>query len=113
MRFKIAAIILALMLSFPVGAGYAQTEPGYFNQMGKTFARGVKNLLSAPWEIPDTIKRYDRKTDGNPRIFRDASGFVDGFFRTVTRYGCSVWDIAFAAVPGQQEGIPLKPEAFF
>ena len=88
-------------------------EPGYFTQMGQAFTRGLKNMVSFPWEIPSTIGRYDQKTDGNSRVFKDMAGFVDGTFRAVTRLGSGVWNVLFAAVPGQQDGLPLKPETLF
>lgn len=104
-------VLGVLCLSF--GSADAQEKSVYMTQMGHTFSRGVKNVISAPWEIPSTISQYDKKNDGNPRVFRNAAGFVDGFFRTVTRYSCAVWDMIFSTVPGQQEGIPLEPKAFF
>jgi hypothetical protein len=105
-------LVWVLCLAYcPVCA--AQEEPGYFTQLGQTFTRGVKNLVSFPWEIPSAIGEYDKKTDGNSRAFRDMAGFVDGTFRAVTRLGCGVWDVFSSVVPGQQDGLPLKPETFF
>ena len=112
MRGRAAGFILAgiLCVSFvPVGAAQ---ETGYFTQLGKTFGRGIKNIVSCPWEIPYTIGQYDRGTT-NPRAFRDTAGFFDGVGRTATRLGCGVWDVFSSVVPGQQEGLPLKPETFF
>ena len=113
MRLRVLGMILVLMLGFSVFSAYAQTEPGYFSQMKKTFTRGFKNGLSAPWEIPYTIKKYEQKNDGGNRFFQDAAGSVDGFLRMVTRYTCAAWDMVFSIVPGQQDGMPLKPETFF
>ncbi len=103
-------IFLLWLVSTP--ACMAQ-EPGYFEALGKTFTRGVKNIISFPWEIPSTLSRCDQKTDGNYRVFRDAAGLVDGTFRAVTRLSCGIWDVLFSPVPGEQDGLPLKPETFF
>lgn len=113
MRFKILGIMLVWMLHFSVISAYANTEPGYFAQMKKTFTRGFKNTLSAPWEIPYTIRQYEQKKNGGNRFFQDAAGSVDGVLRMVTRYACAAWDMVFSVVPGQQDGMPLKPETFF
>ena len=113
MKVRMTGLVLVFLLGLTFSSAYAYPEPGYFPQLGKTFARGVKNLVSFSWEIPSTIKQYDGKMDGNFRVFRDMAGFVDGTFRSLTRLGCGFWDIAFSFVPGQQDGLPLKPEAFF
>jgi len=106
--------LMLVMLLWSVSSfAYAAEEPGYFTQMGRAFTRGLKNMVSFPWEIPTTIRQYDQKADDNPRAFRDAAGFVDGTFRAVTRLGCGVWDVVFSVVPGQQNELPLKPETFF
>lgn len=113
-RVRGKALCLTLGIIFFFGGtpkGTAQ-EAGYFQQWGKTFNRGLKNIVSAPLEIPYTVGKYDRES-GNPRVLRDTAGFFDGLFRTVTRLGCGVWDVVFASVPGAQEGLPLKPESFF
>lgn len=88
-------------------------EPGYFDELGRAFNRGVKNVVSAPWEIPYTIGQYDQKNDGNSIFFRETAGLFDGIFRTLTRFGCGAWDMLWAFVPGEQDGLPLKPETFF
>jgi len=106
-------LMLVLVFCLAFSPVCAAQQPGYFAQLGQTFTRGVKNLVSFPWEIPATIGQYDQKTDGNARVFRDMSGFVDGTFRAVTRLGCGTWDVLFSVVPGQQDSLPLKPETFF
>jgi hypothetical protein len=103
-------VLLFCCAFFPA---YAAEEPGYFTQLGQAFTRGLKNMVGFPWEIPSTVSRYDQKTDGNFRVFRNAAGFVDGTFRAVTRLGCGAWDVLFSLVPGQQNELPLKPETFF
>jgi len=103
--------LLVLMTSFS-SVSLAQ-EQGYFTQLGHTFTRGVKNVVSFPWEIPVTIQKHDQTDDGNPRVFRDTAGFFDGTFRALARFGCGAWDMVFSLVPGQQESLPLTPETFF
>ncbi len=108
--FSIALLFSMSLIVVPVCRAQ---EPGYFESLGKTFTRGVKNIVSFPWEIPSTIGRYDQKTDGNYPFFRHTAGFVDGTFRAVTRLGCGIWDVLFSPVPGEQYGLPLSPETFF
>jgi hypothetical protein len=105
-------LMFALLFCLALSPAYASEEP-YFNQMGQALTRGIKNMVSFPWEIPSTMDRYDQKTDGNPRVIRDAAGFVDGTFRAVTRLGCGAWDVLFSVVPGFQNELPLKPETLF
>jgi len=112
MRGKVTGLILIGILFFPPVPVYAAQEPGYFTQMGRTFGRGIKNLVSFPWEIPYTIGKYDHETT-NPRVFRDTAGFFDGAFRMITRLGCGAVDVFASVVPGSQDGLPLKPETFF
>ena len=113
MKIRMIGLVSVLLFCVSFSPVYAAEEPGYFTQLGQAFTRGVKNIVSFPWEIPSTISRHDQKTDGNPRVFRDATGFVDGTFRAVTRLGCGIWDVLFSVVPGQQNELPLKPETFF
>jgi hypothetical protein len=113
LKIRRVSLVFVLLFCMVFSSAYAAEEPGYFTQLGQAFTRGLKNIVSFPWEIPSTISRYDRKIEGNPRIFRDAAGFVDGTFRAVTRLGCGVWDVLFSVVPGQQNELPLKPETLF
>ena len=106
-------LAFALLVGLSFSPSCLAQEPGYFNQMGHVFTRGIKNLVSFPWEIPATIQKHDQTDDGNPRCIRDTTGFFDGAFRALTRLGCGVWDVVFCAVPGDQNDLPLKPEAFF
>jgi hypothetical protein len=112
MKIRIVMAIALCSLFFQASSAFAE-KGSYLDQFGKTFTKGVKNVLSSPWEIPYTIKQHDQTDDGNPRVFRDTAGFFDGIFRTVTRAGCGLWDIGWAFIPGDQEGLPLKPETFF
>lgn len=113
MRVRMTGLILVVLLCLSFGPVCLAQEQGYFAQMGQSFTRGLKNIVSFPWEIPSTIGRYDQRTDGNPRAIRDATGFVDGTFRAVTRLGCGMWDVLFAFVPGDQDELPLDPKSFF
>ncbi len=113
MRVRMIGLMFVLLFCLAFSPACTAKEPGYFAQLGQAFTRGLKNMVSFPWEIPSTIGRYDQKNDGNPRAFRDAAGFVDGTFRAVTRLGCGVWDVLFSVVPGQQDELPLTPKSFF
>ena len=113
LKIRMIGLVFVLLFCLIFSPAYAAEEPGYFTQLGRAVTRGIKNIVSFPWEIPSTISRYDKKTEGNPRVFRDATGFVDGTFRAVTRLGCGIWDVLFSVVPGQQNELPLKPETLF
>ena len=113
MRAKLTRLLLVLLLCISFSPVCFAQELGYFAQMGHVFTRGAKNMVSFPWEIPATIQQHDQNNDGNPRFIRDMTGFFDGTFRAVTRLGCGVWDVLFSVVPGDQNDLPLKPEAFF
>ena len=76
MQVRWFSVILVLMVLMPFRSAYAY-PPGYWKQMGITFTRGVKNLVSFPWEIPATIAKHDNEDNGNPRFFRDTAGFFD------------------------------------
>ena len=113
MRVKMTVVFLTALLCFSFSSACLAQERGYFNQMGYVFTRGLKNIVSFPWEIPVTIKQHDQNDNGAPRFFRDTAGFFDGAFRAVTRLGAGLWDVPFCLVPGDQNDMPLKPEAFF
>jgi len=113
MKVKITGLLFISLWFALLSPAYAEPEPGYFTQLGRTFTRGVKNIVSFPWEIPLTVKEYDGKTNGNSRAIRDMAGVVDGTFRSLTRLGCGLWDVVFAFVPGDQDDLPLKPQTLF
>ena len=113
MRVKMTGFAAVLLFCLVLSPACFAQEQGYFVQMGQALTRGVKNMVSFPWEIPSTIAKYDRENDGNPRFFRDTAGFFDGTFRAATRLGCGVWDVLFSVVPGQQNELSLKPETLF
>ena len=113
-RNKTAFFLMSALILFPSVCGSAlAAEQGYIEKLGATFTRGVKNVITAPYEIPYTMGVYDRKDDGTARVIRNTAGFFDGIFRTVTRLGCGAWDMGWAFIPGDQQGLPLEPEAFF
>ncbi len=113
MRIRMTGLMLVLLFCLAFSPACAAEEQGYFAQMGQSFTRGVKNLVSFPWEIPATIAKHDREDNGDPRLFRDTAGFFDGTFRALTRFGCGAWDVVFSLVPGDQNDLPLKPETLF
>jgi hypothetical protein len=113
MRKKIALLLIAGSFCVVLSPVCKAQEQSYFSKLGQTFTRGIKNVVSFPWEIPVTIKKRDAQDDGSPRVFRDTTGFFDGAFRALGRFGCGAWDMVFSIVPGDQEGLPLKPETFF
>ena len=90
---------------------YAEGE-GYFSNMGRDLVRGVKNVISSPVEIPYTMDRYGEDHRGS-NSFWPIAGFFHGAFNMVTRCGSGIWDLGFAFIPGQQEGLPPDPETFF
>ena len=113
MRQRMVIFLIIGMLSSVLCPVCNAQERGYFSQMGQTFTRGIKNVVSFPWEIPATIKEHDAQNNGTPRFVRDTAGFFDGTLRALTRFGCGAWDMVWCVVPGNQEGLPLKPESFF
>lgn len=113
MRLKLAGLALFFLVVLFSAPAAEANEPGYFKQLPRTLGRGLTNIVTCLWEIPYTIGQYDHKNDSTPRVIRDTAGFFDGVFRTITRLGCGFWDVAFSVIPGDQSGLPLKPETFF
>jgi hypothetical protein len=113
MRTRLTCFVFVWLFCLSFGSVCQAQEQGYFAQMGHTFTRGLKNLVSFPWEVPATIAKHDREDNGNPRLFRDTAGFFDGTFRAITRLGCGAWDVIFCLVPGQQDELPLTPKTLF
>ena len=112
---KIILLLLVLSLWAFAPSVFASdaTGPhsGYFAAMKHDFVRGFKNIIGSPLEIPITIQEYHEKA-GRP-VIRHFYGFVDGCFRTVTRFGSGAWDWFAALIPGAQDGFPVKPETLF
>jgi len=105
---------VVVVLSVLLAAGPASAEKindSYQANLQRTFVRGLKNIVTAPVEIPYRIGEHHRK-DTAPPVFREAAGFLDGIFGTLERLASGVWDIGMSFVPGFQEGIPVEPETF-
>ena len=83
----------------------------YFKNMKRNFVRGSKNFVTSPLEIPITIQEYHEQA-GLPLI-RHLAGFADGTFRMIARAGSGLWDFFSAFLPGNQDGLPVKPETLF
>lgn len=81
----------------------------YFKNMSCDYARGFNNIADAPLEYYNTQKEYEQQQKGRP-VVRNIAGFVDGTFRVIERTGSGVWDFLAGLLPGDQEGIPAKPE---
>ena len=98
--------VFLLNLSVPF---YSQAaEEKYTEQLKRDVVRSTTNLVSSPAEILVTVQKYHREP--GPAVFREIAGFVDGVFRTITRFGSGAWDAPAAFIPGEQEGIPPQPE---
>ena len=102
--------LLGLVL-FANGRTALAEQAGYFRTLGRDFKRGFKNIISAPLEIPITIQEYHERA-GRP-VIRHITGFFDGTVQTVERFGSGLWDWVAMLVPGEQEGLPVKPETLF
>ena len=106
--FLLLVSALTLLQARPVLAG----EGTYLGNMKRDFVRGIKNVVSSPLEIPITIQEYHEKA-GRPGV-RHLAGFFDGAVQSVERAGSGLWDLCFAMwIPGDQEGLPPKPETLF
>ena len=84
---------------------------GYVRQMACDDARGFHNTTHAVGELYNTQKEYEAQKKGRPFI-RQCAALTDGFFRMIERAGSGLWDFLAGLVPGEQEGIPPKPETF-
>ncbi len=86
-------------------------EGTYLGNMRRDFVRGFKNVISAPLEIPITLQEYHEKA-GRPFV-RHIAGFFDGTVQCVERAASGLWDFLAMWLPGDQEGLPPKPETLF
>lgn len=99
--------LLCLTLLFPGSA-----QAGYWKNLGNDWTRGIKNIVSFPFEIPLTIQEHHQGA-GYP-VVKHLTGLADGIFQGVARLGSGLWDIIPAGViPGIQEGFPVNPETLF
>ncbi len=105
--FLILTLVFGLFLS---GRAWA-AEGTYWGNWKRDSGRGVKNVLSSPLEIPITVQAYHEKA-GYP-VVRHTAGFFDGVVKFVERAGSGLWDLITMWIPGDQEGLPPKPETLF
>ena len=105
---RTAGLILAAAL-WITPAGFAGVE--YQAKLEQGLTRGLKNMVSAPLEIPLTVAHHDAG-QGRP-VIRHMAGLVDGFFRTFERAANGVFDTILVFVPGEQDGYPMSPETLF
>lgn len=110
MRKQIAIwIVLAGFFSLTAQPLWAGDE--YQGKLERGLARGLKNIIGAPLEIPLTIQRY-HEGEGRP-VIRHTAGFVDGTFRMIARFVNGVMDTLMVTSPGEQDGLPMEPETLF
>ena len=102
-----AISVLVFLPARPAAAG----EGTYFGNMKRDLGRGLANIVTSPLEIPITVQEYHEKS-GRPLI-RHTAGFFDGSMQFVERFGSGFWDLFYAFVPGDQEGLPPTPETLF
>ncbi len=105
--FLILTLTLGLFLSGPAWAA----QGTYWGNLKHDFARGCKNVLSSPFEIPVTMREY-RQKPGYPGV-RYTTGFFDGVVQGIERFGSGLWDFIAMWIPGNQEGLPPTPETLF
>lgn len=84
-------------------------DDSYQRNMTRDFARGFKNALTFPLDVPRTVNEYHKGPEGRP-VVRHFAGLVDGIFRGIDRAGSAVGDFLAAFIPGHQEGWPVQPE---
>lgn len=108
---KAKTLVLLSAVFFMAASSASAGEASYPVQFGRALKRGLTNAVTAPLEIPITMQEYHEKA-GRPGL-RHAVGFVDGTAQLVERFGSGVFDIISAPIPGQQNGVPVKPETLF
>lgn len=85
----------------------------YTDNMKLVLTRGIKNSVSSPAEIPLTVAEHSKEGHGRPPVLREVAGLVDGSFQTIERLGSGLWDLFWAFVPGNQDGVLVEPEVLF
>ena len=98
-------VLWTVILQMPL---YAES---YLGNMQRNAVRGFKNIIGAPLEIPITIQEH-HESAGYP-VIRQTEGLFAGGFRMLKRFGSGVWDYAVLWIPGDQDGVPPKPETLF
>jgi hypothetical protein len=108
------AFLILIMAGVPAAFGYSNEIKSaeinhYFKRMSCDYARGFYNVSRAPLEIYNAEKDYEQQQKGRP-VIRNIAGFVDGTFKCLERMGSGVWDFFAGLLPGEQQGVPPKPE---
>lgn len=102
---------LCLMLTLSQPWGMAQAD-GYFHNMKRNLIRGSKNIISSPAELVTTVGEYRKESTHHP-VLQWSGGIANGFVQMTQRAWSGIWDFVVAAIPSQQEGMPVKPETLF
>ena len=111
MKKSLIILIFIVLLAAAQGRPALAGEGAYGGNMRRDFVRGLKNVISSPLEIPITIQEYHEKA-GRPLV-RHIAGFFDGAVQCVERAASGLWDFVVMWLPGDQEGLPPKPETLF
>jgi hypothetical protein len=119
------ASILILVLTF--GMAYAQSEQAaadtpdqasssegaYCANLKAAYLRGVKNIVSAPLEVPMGIRDAQNKEKKCPMGSTYVVGALKGAGQGLLRLGSGLWDLVAGWLPGHQQGMPVTPETLF
>lgn len=96
----------ACSTTFYVGQG----DPGYGHRVSRKVGRGVANVVTSPFEIPNQSIRMAQKGDSVPK---QAAGYVGGLFvgagYFVWRFGAGLVDIITAPVTFWDRAV-INPE---
>ena len=97
-------LIVALMILNMASVGYAQS-------MGEKLHRGLTNILTGWFEIPNNMYTATSKHDFASAFF---IGLPKGCLMTILRTGAGIYDTATFAIPFPQDYKPiLEPEFAF
>ena len=104
---KIFIITLALMLTaLCVQNSFAE------NQMRVKLTRGLKNIATAPLEIPNqACKQYHASNTFGNRTLGTVGGAARGIAIGILRFGSGLWDVVTCNLDIPKGGEPLyKPD---
>jgi len=105
-------IVFLAMAAFASSTSAAYADSGsYKANMTHDLVRGLKNIVSAPLEIPVSFQEYHEKA--GPPVLRQGVGILEGVLKSVGRLGSGIIDLFAAFIPGHQQGLPPHPETFF
>ncbi len=110
MKKKIIMVLTLSLLSAPAYAdgGWSEFISNFFYDTG----RGIKNMVSAPAEIPIAMKKA--YASSSYPVIRDFEGLNNGIWNMARRFGSGFWDVVWANTDkGEQEGLPENPETLF